>query len=404
MKSSIADRRYRTLRSFLSLALVSLVAVLGLGCRELTLRARMRAATLVKSGLYVAAERELRRWLALVPRDTALRALEIRLLCDERRIADAVASYQRYHGAARIHSRPLLVAILRGAIDNGDDEIAAQAIRTCGVFDLVETYRDLLKASNSRRPWLRAEAYEAIGRSSYEDAVFALFYGFWDDDEYVRAHALQAAGRHGDARSLWWSRLCCQDPDPIVQWREAITRTLLGDLSELRWIKQGLMEGDIYAVDAAACLVEIGRREYLPVVARCVTSDEPMARYRAAGNLGELKAHEYLSDIVALAQDTCDQMREGVADGLGRMGDTAALATLVELARDRNYDVRAAAAIAIAALPASGVETRLMGLLADTSDVVRVSAIGSLAGLLPAPQPCEAETTGACPDAGPARE
>jgi HEAT repeat protein len=373
------------LRSFFSLALISLVAALGLGCRELTLRAQLRAAALVKSGHYVAAERELRRWLALVPRDTALRALEIKLLCDERRIADAVASYQRYHGAARVHSRPLLVAILRGAIDNGDDRVAAQAIRACGEFDLVETHRDVLKAMHSRRAWLRAEAYEAIGRSSYEDAAFALFYGFWDDDEYVRAHALQAAGRLGDSRSLWWSRLCCQDPDPIVQWREAITRTLLGDLSELRWIKQGLIEGDIYAVDAAACLVEIGRREYLPVVARCLTSDEPMARYRAARNLGELKAHEYLSDIVALSRDTCDQVREGVADGLGRMGDTAALVTLVELARDRNYETRATAAISIAQLRLPDTESRLIRLLSDTCNVVRVSAVGSLAGLQPAP-------------------
>jgi HEAT repeat protein len=345
----------------------------------------MRAATLVKSGHYVAAERELRRWLALVPRDTGLRALEINLLCDERRLADAVAAYRRYHGAARVHSRPLLVAILRGAIDNGDDRVAAQAIRACGEFDLVETHGDLLKAMHSRRPWLRAEACEAIGRSSYEDAVFALFYGFWDEDEYVRAHALQAAGRRGDQRSLWWSRICCQDPDPVVQWREAITRTQLGDLSELRWVNQGLKEGDIYAVDAAACLVEIGRREYLPVVAQCLTSDEPMARYRAARNLGELRAREYLSDIVALSRDTCDQVREGVADGLGKLGDTAALSTLVELTRDRNYETRAAAAISIAQLRLPDTESRLMKLLSDTCNVVRVSAIGSLAGLLPAP-------------------
>jgi len=369
----------------LGIALVCVVLILSSGCRMFATRTKARVENLVRSGRYVAAEREIRRWLKLAPHDTAVLALDIRLMANERKLSEAIRTYQRWYAVARTHSRELLMEIVRAGIKDHDERVSMQALRTCGEFDLAEAYQDVIEATRSRRPWIRSEAYLALGRSSNPEATFMLFFGFWDDDNRVRAHALEAAGKRRDTLSLRWSRACVLDPDPEVQWREAVTRTELGDLRELHWIIQGLKEGDIYAVDAAACLAEIGRREYLSVLDRLLSSDEPMARYLAARNLGELKAREYLSDVIELTRDTCDRVREGVADGLGKMGDTTALSTLAELAGDRDYDTRAAAAISVARLRTTETESRLMKLLSDTCNVVRVSAIGSLAGLLPPP-------------------
>jgi HEAT repeat protein len=379
------DARRTNLARELGFALVVLVLIAGSGCRMLATKVRTRVENLVRSGRYVAAEGEIRRWLKLAPHDTAILALDIRLMANERKLNEAILAYQRYHATVRTHSRELLMDIVIAGIKDQDERVSMQALRACGAFDLVEAYQDVVEATRSRRPWIRGEAYLALGRSSNPDATSVLFDGFWDDEWRVRADALEAAGERHDAKSLGGSRICALDPDDEVEWREAVERTELGDLTELHWIEQGLKEGDVYAADAAACLVEIGRQEYLPALDHLLSSDEPMARYLAVKNLGELKAREYLSDIIALSRDTCNRVREGAADGLGRMGDTSALATLAELARDPDYDTRAAAAISIARLRTSETESRLMRLLSDTCNVVRISAIGSLAGLQPPP-------------------
>lgn len=360
-----------------------LVGLALTGCTPVRSKARTKIETAMKTGKYVSAGRMIDVWLKLAPRDTSALSLDIRLLSDERHLDQAIDVYRRYYRLARVHSRNLLLMILLAAFKATDDHTCAQAIRVSGEFDLHGATDAIYDATRDRHPEIQCEAYTAIGKLKDSTATDQLMFGCMDDDPHVRTAAIIATGKHGDTLSRALTRVCTFDPIDYNRWRVVVMRAQLGDRRMLRYLREQISaDYDILSLEAAACLVELGYVDYLPVLVHGLTAVDVSVRCAAVASLCELKEKQYLPALLTLAADTCDRMRAAVAQGLGEMGDTAAAATLLVLTQDKDPDTRAAAAMSLPGIFAQAAETSLVQLLGDSSAVVRVSAVGSLLSLI----------------------
>ncbi len=376
---------YRFLLALICLALIS--------CAQIRSKVHTRIDSAVKQGKYVSAGKMIDTWLKFAPQDTVVLAMAIQLRSTSRQLDRAIDAYYRYYGAARFHSSELMQTILLAGFRVTNDRNLAQAIRVSGEFDLKCARGAIWNATFDRTPYIRSEAYTAIGKLKDSLATRQLVSGYMDDNPHVRTCAIIATSKHGDKASLALSKICALDPIDYNRWRTIVLRAELGDTSMLHYLLENVaVNFDILTIEAAASLVKIGHTEHLPVLEKGLKSNVAQIRWAATVSLCELKQNQYLSKILTLANDTCDKVREAVAQGLGIMEDTTNTAVLLKLIEDKDSDTRAAATISLTQVMAQKSEKILVQLLRDRFTEVRISALGSLISLINTIPPTQPDT------------
>ncbi len=199
------------------------------------------------------------------------------------------------------HEGPDIIAPLLGLLaDDEDAGVRAEAALALGRFVLLfEEGRLRERHFRDVEAGLRAVIFRA------------------DENDEVRARALEAIGSHDDA----WVR-------------QAISSAYESDVRRMK----------VAAVHAMGRSCE---PRWLPLILRELASEEAEVRYEAANALGSLGDESVVSQLIPLLSDADDEVRDAVIAALGEIGGREARNALTELARGGSPAAKEAALAAL---------------------------------------------------------
>jgi HEAT repeat protein len=253
---------------------------------------------------------------------------------------------------------------------------------TTFLYELARDSRTTELVAHLRRssnPVVRRRAAELLGdlaehpdRDATEEMVRALVDAVrTDDDDSVRARAIDALYRHGeDSFERLVRELSGADADAMSE--RAISRRLkdwlTADLPELRMV-------------AATALGRVGDDDSLAALVAATTDPDPRVRARAVESCGLIGHERCLEPLRARLDDPIDLVRERAVRALGEIGSEEALRSLVPIARDDDESLRRMAVEELGQFGSLDPVVVLVRALTDDTDAVQRAALLSLVEL-----------------------
>jgi HEAT repeat protein len=228
-------------------------------------------------------------------------------------------------------------------------------------------------------PVVRRRAAEILGELAAdvdEDADEAVVRGLVDavradDDEGVRARAIDALAQYGeDALDRLVRELDAPDGDGADRPRTELFEA---------WLEADRPE---FRLAAATALGRIGRTRSLSALLPATTDPSPRVRARAVTACGRIGDERCLGPIQDRLDDPQPTVRKAAVTALGSIGTQDALRPLVSLVRDGDERIRRAAAEELGEFGALDPVVPLVQALTDDVDAVQRAALLSLVQLL----------------------
>ncbi len=227
-----------------------------------------------------------------------------------------------------------------------------------------------------KRPTVRARAAEILGDLSgartdadEEEVVQGLIKAVQeDDDDTVRARAIDALYRHGED-SL--KRLIDEQTEDDV--REASDRATSRTLVE--WLDADHSE---FRLVAATALGHFGDGDVAKPLVRALSDPAPRVRERAARSCGMTGDSRCVPALRERLDDRHAMVRRAAADALGSIGTEPALSALIGVARADDEELRRIAVEALGQFGSLDPLVVLVEALEDDSEAIQRVAILSL--------------------------
>jgi len=255
---------------------------------------------------------------------------------------------------------------------------------TTFLYELARDSRTTELVAHLRRssnPVVRRRAAELLGdlsehpdRDAAEEVVRALVAAVRnDDDDSVRARAIDALYRHGeDSFERLVRELSGADADADTMSDRTLSRRLedwlTADHSEFRLV-------------AATALGQVGDSGSLAALVAATTDPDPRVRARAVESCGLIGHERCLGPLRARLDDPTDLVREKAVRALGSIGSEDALRSLVPIARDDNETLRRIAVEELGQFGSLDPVVILVRALTDDADAVQRAALLSLVEL-----------------------
>ena len=302
---------------------------------------------------------------------------------------------------------PESTALLRGALKDGDENVAAAAAEHLGRRRDAAAVPALRRRLVERRPWLtfaccralgeigdpsaapdvagllgepglRAAALETLGLIGGAEAVAPLLEALFSGERGQRRIALLAAHRMlrrlgpGEAEATFSAGMCARadegfltflreslrHPDPQARAAAVTLLGCLGGAAPAAISLGALAEAAEPEQEAlAALLARLPTAELQRLVPR-LADPSPAVRLRLAQVFGSRELREAVPALLALLADRTGHVRAAAAAALGKIGDPVAAAPLAGLLRDPFPDVRDAGMAAIVAMGGRGQAQR----------------------------------------------
>ncbi len=125
---------------------------------------------------------------------------------------------------------------------------------------------------------------------------------------------------------------------------------------------------------AAAALVKLGEKEYLPRVLKVASDPNALERYQAIGYLGTMPREKSLPALMALLVDEEAETVYYSLQALGKRVPKEMTPRLNKLTQSENPSVRTQAVLLLGYLPSKSSRERIHTLCGDADAMVRVSA------------------------------
>ena len=297
------------------------------------------------------------------------------------------------------------IARLVSLLEDGDPEIVAQSAKMIGDVRYAGASRELIAALRHDSPRVRYMAMEALGRTEDENAVAAILdvaEANDDRDTYLRAGAMIALGRIGDAEAM-----AALSDDPSVALRTVaivalrrmespLVAEFLTDESEYLVAEAARAINDDYSIEAAlpalAAVLDEARFTSEPLLRRAISANtrvggrEEAARLAAFANRGGAPAELRAEALATLATwghpsvfDRVDGRYRGEEERDSTVAGEVLVASIEGLIGRGDESVRLAAITAAGKLGIVDSEPQLTALLArDRSPRVRTEALNAL--------------------------
>ncbi|MFB6102211.1 MAG: HEAT repeat domain-containing protein [Haloplanus sp.] len=192
-----------------------------------------------------------------------------------------------------------------------------------------------------------------------------------DDDDSVRARAIDALYRHGeDTLEHLVREMGGFDVD------DTSDRTLSRLLED--WLTAEYPE---FRMVAATALGRVGDERSLPALVRATTDEDPRVRARAVQSCGWIGHERCLEPLRERLDDPRHLVREKAVRALGSIGSEAALRSLVPVARDDDESIRRAAVEELGQFGSLDPVVVLVRALKEDTDSVQRAAVLSLVQL-----------------------
>ncbi|MFB6122638.1 MAG: HEAT repeat domain-containing protein [Haloferacaceae archaeon] len=228
-------------------------------------------------------------------------------------------------------------------------------------------------------PAVRRRAAEALGdlsddpnQDTTEELVRALVEtACEDDDDGVRARAIDALYRHGEeALERLVREMSASDAE---ERPDRATSKLLRE-----WIEADHPE---FRMVAATALGQHRDKQSLSALVRATTDPDPRVRMRAVQSCGLLGHERCVKPLRDRLDDPRHIVREEAVRALGAIGSEAALEALIPVARDDEESIRRAAVEELGQFGSIDPVLVLVRALADDTDSVQRAALLSLVQL-----------------------
>lgn len=335
-------------------------------------------ARALDAGRIEEADRLSARLLAARPDDTVALGVRIRLLAAERRTGDAIPLYHRYVEIGQAHSSGLLLGLLNASFGDSSPAVVVTALAASGLLSIDTVLGEIVNACCDGHPWVRQTAIQALGYLPMRPASLGrLAWGGWDEEDCVRIATVDAFIRMRYDGGDDLTRICQYTDNDYLIWRLLVLHALSEQEVAVSRVRELLgSRFGTAAVQAADCLVRLGERRHLKLIARNLRSDDAATRWSAVTSLGELGAHEYRDDIVAALADTA--VRRSAIRALGELGDASVLSALVGFLSDSRVSVRTETILAVSRLAGAKAIPLVEPLLTDSAVEVRTTAVAAL--------------------------
>ena len=255
---------------------------------------------------------------------------------------------------------------------------------TTFLYELARDSRTTELVAHLRRssnPVVRRRAAELLGdlsehpdRDATEEVVRALVTAVRnDDDDSVRARAIDALYRHGeDSFERLVRELSGTDADADAMSERALSRRLED------WLTADHPE---FRMVAATALGQVGDDDSLAALVAATTDPDPRVRARAVASCGLIGHERCLGPLRARLDDPTDRVREKAVRALGSIGGEDALRSLVPIARDDDETLRRIAVEELGQFGSLDPVVVLVRALTDDADAVQRAALLSLVEL-----------------------
>jgi HEAT repeat protein len=240
------------------------------------------------------------------------------------------------------------------------------------------------------RPVVRRRAAEILGdfsdvpqETDEEEIVQALIEAVReDDDDTVRARAIDALYRHGqDSLDRLISELADFDVREAPEWVTA--RTLAG------WLDA---EHSEFRLVAASALGRIGGEQAVDPLIDALSDPAPRVRERAARSCGRIGDERCVPALRERLDDRHTIVCRAAADALGAIGTREALRALVSVARADDEELRRIAVEELGQFGSLDPVVVLVRALSDDSEAIQRTAVLSLIQLFADAPDEESET------------
>jgi len=261
---------------------------------------------------------------------------------------------------------------------------------TTFLYELARDSRTTELVAHLRRssnPVVRRRAAELLGdlsehpnRDATEEAVRALVEAVQnDDDENVRARAIDALYRHGEDSFERLVRELSEAGDGADAAGESDAMSERAMARRLEdWLTADLPE---FRMVAATALGQVGGDDSLAALVAATTDPDRRVRARAVESCGLIGHERCLEPLRARLDDPTDLVRERAVRALGAIGGEDALRSLVPIARDDDESLRRIAVEELGQFGSLDPVVVLVRALTDDTDAVQRAALLSLVEL-----------------------
>lgn len=239
-----------------------------------------------------------------------------------------------------------------------------------------ETQKLISYLRQSDKPEIRRRTAEVLGdladvstHDDDEDAVRALVYTVTeDDDESVRARAIDALYRYGQpALDHLIDEMANFDTEEAPDW--VTSRTVIG------WLDADYPE---FRMVAAAALGRMGDETAVPHLLDALDDSAPRVRERAARSCGRIGDSRCVPALADRLDDRNPIVQQAAANALGSIGSQPALEPLIPLARADNEELRRIAVDELGQFGSFKPIVVLLKTLEDDSESIQRTALVSL--------------------------
>lgn len=257
-----------------------------------------------------------------------------------------------------------------------DDEPAQDAAFLYELARDLETEALISYLKRSDKPAIRRRAAEILGdladvstHKDDDDAIRALIHAVrTDDDDSVRARAIDALYRHGpDALDRLIAKMADFDAEDAPDW--VTSRTLVG------WLDAEYPE---FRMVAAAALGRLGDESAVDPLLDALTDPAPRVRERAARSCGLLGEPRCVPALADRLDDQSQMVKRAAANALGTIGTQQALQALVPVARASDEELRRIAVDELGQFGSLEPVVVLLKALDDASESIQRTALVSL--------------------------
>lgn len=308
------------------------------------------------------------------------------LLCLAALLAPPQTVAQTVPPEAIVDPRETAEQIVLDAAAGDDALLRMNAVEACQY--LPQRAESLIAAGiDDPNPAVRWAALITVGRLGLEGMTPRALELADDPDQeiYVRAAAAFAAHRNGQPADLGLVARLLWDPRPGQRANAALLLSMLDlpsavpmlrDAAQDPMIKSPTLRRELFRLQVAEALVQLGDMESLKVVRGAVYSNEQELRVLAVIILGRCEDRGMQGNLIRLLAQDPVELRLAAADALARMGTNEGLPVMLQAAATSPYPtVRAQAAAALGqAADDPRAREALTRLLQDPETAVRLAA------------------------------